>query len=130
MSEERPASFRPICSCATRGAQLEATEERLVSDLATAREDLVVSDIHSRLGLLVTTVRQSDFEAARELSTQLYDETEGALLVVADADAKRRLQTLAQTRDEVTAALALNEPQALDTLERSVPAPRRVAVTV
>lgn len=99
-------------------AQLETTEERLNAELAVAREDLILSDTHSRLGLLITRVRQSDFEKARGTSTQLYDQAEQALLIVEDADTQRRLRTLTDTRDDVTAALALNDPRALDTLER------------
>ncbi len=99
-------------------AQQTATAEQLNAELAEVREDLVLSDIHSRLGLLIQHVRQDNFVRAQALSTRLYDEIDQAMLVVADADAKRRLQTLAQTRDQVTAALARNEPQSLETLER------------
>ena len=98
--------------------ELAAVEERLNADLATAREDLLVSDIHSRVAILASHVREGDFETARRLSTQLYDEVDQALLVVAGDDAKRRLTTLSRTRDQITAALALSDPKALETLER------------
>ncbi len=98
--------------------QLTATEERLNTELATARESVLVSHVHSLLGLVIVHVRQGEYDKARELSTQLFDETDKALLVVSDADAKRRLQTLAQTRDQVTGALALNDPKVLEPLDR------------
>lgn len=94
------------------------TEERLTTELAASRDRLTLSSIHSQLGVLFLQVRESDFEAARTTSTRLFNSIDEALETVEDADDQRRLRTVVETRDQVTAALALNDPLIADTLER------------
>ena len=71
-----------------------------------------------QLGVLLLEVRESNFEAARKTSTSLYNSIDDTLAVVEADDDQRRLRTLAATRDEVTAALALNDATVVGVLER------------
>jgi hypothetical protein len=95
-------------------AQAEATEQQL----AMARRDLAMSTLHSQMGVLLTQIRNSDFAAARETSTKLYDGVSQAIESSENADDERRLRTIMETRDQVTAALALNDPAIEETIWR------------
>ena len=99
-------------------AQAVATETRLTMELEESRRHLALSGIHSQLGILLLQVRESNFEAARKTSTSLYNSIDDALAIVEADDDQRRLRTLAATRDEVTAALALNDATVVGVLER------------
>jgi hypothetical protein len=99
-------------------SQAEATESRLIMELVESKTDLAVSNLHSQLGVLLMQVRGADFDAARKTSTRLYNGIDDALEVVEDADDQRRLRTLVETRDQVTAALALNDGTVVETLDR------------
>lgn len=94
------------------------TEERLTMELEASRASLTLSSIHSQLGVLFLQVRESDFETARATSTALFNSIDEALETIENADDQRRLRTVMETRDQVTAALALNDPTIADTLER------------
>ena len=87
-----------------------AETERLRIELGQAQSKLTVSSIHSQLGLLAATVRSGDFAAARPLSGRFYDAAAKAAASVEHPDARRRLLTLVETRDQVTAALATEDP--------------------
>lgn len=84
--------------------------ERLQAELGAARTGLAVSSIHSRLGLLASAVRSGDFAAAGQLSSVLYDDAARVVTEIEDADTQRRLRTFVDSRDEVTAALATEDP--------------------
>jgi hypothetical protein len=99
-------------------AQAVATETRLTMELAESRRHLALSSIHSQLGVLLLEVRESNFEAAGKTSTSLYNSIDDTLAIVEADDDLRRLRTLAATRDEVTAALALNDATVVGVLER------------
>lgn len=99
-------------------AQAVATETRLTMELEESRRHLALSSIHSQLGVLLLEVRASNFEAARKTSTSLYNSIDDTLAIVEADDDQRRLRTLAATRDEVTAALALNDATVVGVLER------------
>ncbi len=99
-------------------AQAVATETRLTMELDESRRHLALSSIHSQLGVLLLEVRASNFEAARKTSTSLYNSIDDTLAIVEADDDQRRLRTLAATRDEVTAALALNDATVVGILER------------
>lgn len=99
--------------------QAQTVEQQLTVERDEAQSRLRLSSIHSRLGILLTQVRRSEFEAARQTSTQMFDEVNAALEVTENADDQRRLQTIKQLRDQVTAALALNDPAVLNDLEQS-----------
>ena len=99
-------------------AQAVATETRLTMELDESRRHLALSSIHSQLGVLLLEVRESNFEAARKTSTSLYNSIDDTLAIVEADDDQRRLRTLAATRDEVTAALALNDATVVGVLER------------
>jgi hypothetical protein len=92
--------------------------ERLTAELAAARRALTVSSIHSRLGLLLSSVRAGDFAAASRGSGSLYDDAARAADEAQDPDAQRRLRTFLSSRDEVTAALATEDPKVADRLEQ------------
>lgn len=98
--------------------QLEQTQENLSARIAEQSRLLAVSQVHSRLGLLASAARSEDFPKAQSLSTKLYDSVDAAAELVEDSDAKRRLLTLRQTRDQVTASLARADPTIADTLDR------------
>lgn len=99
-------------------AQAVATETRLTMELDESRRHLALSSIHSQLGVLLLQVRESNFETARKTSTSLYTSIDDTLAIVEADDDQRRLRTLAATRDEVTAALALNDATVVGVLER------------
>ena len=99
-------------------AQAVATETRLTMELDESRRHLALSSIHSQLGVLLLEVRESNFEAARKTSTSLYNSIDDTLAIVEVDYDQRRLRTLAATRDEVTAALALNDATVVGVLER------------
>ena len=99
-------------------AQAEATEQQLTMERDQARQELAISNVHSRLGILLMQVRAADFAAARETSTNFYDGVNAAIEATANADDERRLRTVAETRDQVTAALALNDPAIEETIWR------------
>ena len=99
-------------------AQAEAAEQQLMMERDQARQGLAVSNLHSRLGILLTQVRAADFAGARQTSTKLYDGVNAAIEASSDADDERRLRTIAATRDQVTAALALNDPGIEETIWR------------
>ncbi len=99
-------------------AQAVATETRLTMELDESRRHLALSSIHSQLGVLLLQVRESNFETARKTSTSLYNSIDDTLAIVEADDDQRRLRTLAATRDEVTAALALNDATVVGVLER------------
>lgn len=99
-------------------AQAVATETRLTMELDESRRHLALSSIHSQLGVLLLEVRGSNFEAAGKTSTSLYNSIDDTLAIVEADDDQRRLRTLAATRDEVTAALALNDATVVGVLER------------
>lgn len=92
--------------------------ERLQAELGSARAGLAVSSIHSRLGLLAAAVRSGDFAAASQLSSPLYDEAGRVADQMEDSDAKRRLRTFVDSRDEVTSALATENPEILNRLDQ------------
>lgn len=98
--------------------QAVATETRLTMELDESRRHLALSNIHSQLGVLLLQVRESNFETARKTSTSLYNSIDDTLAIVEADDDQRRLRTLAATRDEVTAALALNDATVVGVLER------------
>lgn len=99
-------------------AQAEAAEQQLTMERDQARQELAVSNLHSRLGILLMQVRAADFAGARQTSTKLYDGVNAAIEASANADDERRLRTIAETRDQVTAALALNDPAIEETIWR------------
>ncbi len=92
--------------------------ERLRVELEAANSALAVSSIHSRLGLLAAAVRSGDFAAASQLSSPLYDEAARVANEMEDSDAKRRLRTFVDSRDEVTSALATEDPEILNRLDQ------------
>ncbi|MBI1358594.1 MAG: hypothetical protein GC160_30020 [Acidobacteria bacterium] len=98
--------------------QAAAQAERLQAELGMARSRLAISSIHSRLGLLAAAVRSGDFAAAKTLSGPLYDDAAQAAESSEDADDQRRLKTLVETRDAVTAALATEDASILPRLEQ------------
>jgi hypothetical protein len=91
-------------------AQAEAKEQQLTMERDQARKELAISNLHSQMGVLLTQIRSSDFAAARGTSTKLYDGVRAAIESTENTDDERRLRTIAETRDQVTAALALNDP--------------------
>ena len=91
-------------------SQAEATEQQLTMERDQARKQLAMSTLHSQMGVLLTQIRASDFAAASGTSTKLYDGVNGTIESVENTDDERRLRTIAGTRDQVTAALALNDP--------------------
>ena len=99
-------------------AQAIATEERLQSELALSQRRLAISSIHSRLAILRMQVQTGELELAQQTSTALYDQIDGVLASIEDGDDKRRLLTLKETRDEVTAKLAVADATVLSTLDR------------
>ena len=99
-------------------AEAEATEQQLTMERDQARQELSISNLHSRLGILLMQVRAADFAAARQTSTNFYDGVNAAIAATEDADDERRLRTIAETRDQVTAALALNDPAIEETIWR------------
>jgi hypothetical protein len=99
-------------------AQAEAAEQQLTMERDLARQELAISNLHSRLGILLMQVRAADFAGARQTSTNLYDAVNAAIETSGDADDERRLRTIAETRDQVTAALALNDPAIEETIWR------------
>ena len=99
-------------------AHAEATEQQLTMERDEARQELAMSTLHSQMGVLLTQVRAADFAAARETSTKLYDGVRQAIESAENADDERRLRTIAETRDQVTAALALNDPAIEETIWR------------
>jgi hypothetical protein len=96
----------------------QATKEQLTMERDEARQGLAISTLHSQMGVLLTQVRAADFAAARQTSTKLYDGVSAAIESTQNADDERRLRTIAETRDQVTAALALNDPAIEETLWR------------
>lgn len=91
-------------------SQAEATEQQLTMERDQARKQLAMSTLHSQMGVLLTQIRASDFAAAGGTSTKLYDGVSAAIESAENTDDERRLRTIAGTRDQVTAALALNDP--------------------
>ena len=99
-------------------SQASAMEERLQGELAQAQRNLAISSIHSRLAILRDQVRTGEFELAQRTSTALYDRIDGVLASIEDGDDKRRLLTIKETRDDVTAKLAVADVSILETLDR------------
>ena len=99
-------------------AQGVAAEERMQADISALHERAVVSDVHSRLGLLLVRLQQGDFDGARSLSTRVFDDASQAADQVEDRDAKRRLATVGESRDSVTAGIAQSDPATTDTVSR------------
>jgi len=97
-------------------AQAEAKEQQLTMERDQARKELAISSLHSQMGVLLTQVRAADFPGARQTSTKLYDGVSEALESTENADDQRRLRTIVETRDQVTAALALNDPAIEETI--------------
>ncbi len=95
-----------------------AEVDRLTASLSTANHALAVSGIHSRLGLLVSTVRAGDFAAASQASGKLYDDAARVAGEIQEPDAQRRLRTFVSSRDEVTAGLATEDPKIADRLDQ------------
>lgn len=91
-------------------AQAQASEQQLTMERDQLRKELAISNLHSQLGVLLTQIRRSDFNAARATSTRFYDGVNAAIESTDNTDDERRLRTIAETRDQVTAALALNDP--------------------
>lgn len=99
--------------------QVAAAEiERLQAEASAARTGLAVSSIHSRLGLLASAVRSGDFAAASQLSGPLYDDAGRVADSLEDADTQRRIRTFVDSRDEVTAALATQDPAVIERLDQ------------
>lgn|GEM_PF-3740855 len=92
--------------------------ERLQAELDSAQAALAISSIHSRLGLLASAVRSGDFAAASQLSSPLYDEAGRVADRMENSDARRRLKMFVDSRDEVTSALATENPEILDRLDQ------------
>lgn len=92
--------------------------ERLQGELGAARSGLAISSVHSRLGLLASAVRSGDFAAAGQMSSLVYDDAARIAAEIEDADTQRRLRTFVDSRDEVTAALATQDPQIADRLDQ------------
>jgi hypothetical protein len=99
-------------------AQAAATEERLQGELAQTQRKLAVSSIHSRLAILLDEVNRGEFEQAQRTSTALYDLVDGTLASLEDGDDRRRLLTIKETRDDVTAKLAVADATVAQTLQR------------
>lgn len=99
-------------------AQAEANEQQLTMERDLAREQLALSNLHSQLGVLLMQVRAADFTTARETSTKVFDGVAAAIESVGNADDERRLRTIGESRDQVTAALALNDPTIEETIWR------------
>ncbi len=97
-------------------AQAQATEQQLTMERDEARKGLAISNLHSQMGILLMQVRAADFAAARQTSTKLFDGVNAAIESAANANDERRLRTIAETRDQVTAALTLNDPAIEETI--------------
>jgi hypothetical protein len=99
-------------------ASSAAAEEQMQIELAQSQRRLAISSIHSKLAILASEVRAGEFENAQRTSTMLYDQVDGVLASLDDGDDKRRLLTIKETRDEVTAKLAVADPAILQALDR------------
>ena len=99
-------------------AVARASEQRLQMELASTREKLLVAEVHGRLAILAQALREGDLAAAERVSTKLFDHVTEAADQVQDADSQRRLLTVSRSRDEVTKAIAVRDPQAAATVER------------
>jgi hypothetical protein len=99
-------------------SQAAEAEEQLQRQLAETQRNLAISDVHSRLAMLLMHVQRSEFTQAQQASTGLYDRVDGALASLEEGDDRRRLLTLKDTRDEVTAKLAVADASVAQTLER------------
>jgi hypothetical protein len=99
-------------------AQAAATEDRLQGELAQSQRRLAISSIHSRLAILLGQVNRGEFEQAQRTSTELYDLVDGTLASLEDGDDRRRLLTIKETRDDVTAKLAVSDGAVAQTLQR------------
>jgi hypothetical protein len=98
--------------------QAQEESQRLTMERDKAIQELGISNVHSQMGILLMQVRAADFAVARQTSTKLYDGVNAAIEASPDADDERRLRTIAETRDQVTAALALNDPAIEETIWR------------
>ncbi|MEZ5365877.1 MAG: hypothetical protein R2748_26980 [Bryobacterales bacterium] len=98
--------------------QAMATEEKLLGEISEVQQKLAISQIHSKLAILESQVRKGDFSLAQATSTKLYDQIDGALTAIPEGDDKRRLLTIKDTRDDVTAKLAVGDSSVLETIDR------------
>ena len=81
---------------------------------------LAISDAHSRLAILYAHTEAGDWNPAGKASTEAFDAVDGLLDTVEDPQTKRRLLTAAQSRDEITAGVAVADGKVVSDLRRLV----------
>lgn len=90
------------------------------AELEDLRPRAAVSEVHSRLGILLARVEGGEWRPAAAASTEAFDRVQALLETAEDPDLKRRLLTASQARDEVTAAIAAGDPVAAGDVRRLV----------
>ena len=66
-----------------------------------------ISEVHSRLSILYAYTEAGQWNPAGTASTEAFDAVDSLLDTVEDPETKRRLLTAAQSRDEITAGVAV-----------------------
>ena len=98
--------------------QCRETRERLESRIADGEATCRVSQIHSRLGMLVVETEHQNFASALSLSTALFDAIAEAIPATTDPSSREALRKLSKQRDSVTSVLTLASPEAVIKLKQ------------
>lgn len=80
------------------------------AELDELRPKAAVSDVHSKLSVLLARVDGGEWGPAAAASTAAFDAVNRLAESTEDPDLKRRLLTASQSRDEITAAIAAGDP--------------------
>jgi Arc/MetJ-type ribon-helix-helix transcriptional regulator len=96
----------------------QTARQSLESQLADTQDRLRAANLEGQLGLLLIDVEQNNFGTAQERSTKFFDAVRAAVYASRDEAVRHKLDTLLQSRDEVTAGLTALKPGTADLLRK------------
>jgi hypothetical protein len=95
---------------------LETKISRLEQRNAVLEQSLKIAELRGAAGLMSYRVKQNDYAAAAELSTGFFNGVREAMSNASNAALRENLEAMLNQRDEITAALAREDPEVSETL--------------
>ena len=92
--------------------RLKIRAETAESRALRLEERLRLAELRTQLGTIIFEAQNQNFGAARDLSTEFFNELSQAASTTQDAALRQQLEAILQRRDEFTADLTALSPQA------------------
>ena len=91
--------------------ELQRLQQSSRAEIGGLQQQLRLSRLHGQMGLLILEVEQSNFGKARVLSTRFFEDLLRELREMPEGEGRQRLEELRKRRDDITADLAVSNPE-------------------